>query len=162
MVSFRAEANRIARDYKPPIVGRAATLGNAGIIRAFLRSMAAGNYLDTAADVAGISKQTVYNWIKRGEAHERPYDRFLDAYKKACATAEANAVHEVRTAGKAGPQHWTASMTFLERRFPERWARRQDRETGPQVVVQIGATPDQVALIERQVRAVAGPQTADS
>jgi len=59
----------------------------------------------------------------------------------------------IRAAGAAGPQFWLASMTFLERRFPERWSRRQDREPGPPVIV-VGATRDHLAAVERQVRVV--------
>jgi len=57
------------------------------------------------------------------------------AYQKASAVAEVAAVAAIRAAGAAGPEFWLASQTFLERRFPERWARRQDRETGPPLIV---------------------------
>jgi hypothetical protein len=75
----------------------------------------------------------------------RPYDVFLDAYKKATAIAEATAVENVRRAG-TDPLYWAASMTFLERRFPERWARRRDADSGPKIVVQIGADPRDVRV----------------
>jgi len=63
-------------------------------------------------------------------------------------------VAAIRAAGAAGPEYWLASQTFLERRFPERWARRQGRETGPEVVVQIGATCDHLPAVGGQARVV--------
>jgi hypothetical protein len=85
-----------------------------------------GNYPETAARLAGISPSTFYAWILRGRKDKRgPYSEFLESIKKASAVAEAKAVAEIRRAGR---KNWTASATFLERRFPTRWGRRERLE----------------------------------
>lgn len=83
-----------------------------------------GNYLQTAAEAAGVHKATLFGWMKRGEAAKAgPYREFFDAIKKASAKAEADAVANVITAGR-DPKNWQAAATFLERRFPARWSKR--------------------------------------
>lgn len=80
-----------------------------------------GNYAETAARAAGISKTTYYNWM----ADDRPqYVEFRDAVETAEAEAESHAVAVVR---RAMPDQWTAAMTYLERRYPDRWSRLEKR-----------------------------------
>jgi hypothetical protein len=145
-MTFDQHAAQIATLYRARAVGRPSGLANATLVRTLLECLAAGNYMEVAAHIVGVSKQTIYNWLKRGEQGEVPYDLFLDAYKKATAIAEADALTNVRRAGNTDPRYWAASMTFLERRFPERWARRRDADGGPKIVVQIGADPRDVRL----------------
>jgi hypothetical protein len=104
-----------------------------------------GNYIETAAELAGLSKVTVYDWLKRGEANETPYNVFANALKRATARAEAAEVAKVRNAGN-DPRFWAASMTYLERRHPDRWARRSDDSSAPKVVVQIGVRDSDVQV----------------
>lgn len=107
-----------------------------------------GNYDVTACDYVGIHTTTFYGWLQRGEneaerlmelenkAHaegkeielvpevmEEPYLEFFYAVKKARAHSEATAVQIVK--GHMG-RNWQAAMTFLERRFKDRW-RRHDK-----------------------------------
>jgi len=110
-----------------------------------------GNYVETAAELAGVAKSTVYNWMKRGEAGEAPYAAFMHAVKRASARAEAKAVANVRRAG-LDDRFWAAEMTYLERRHPEKWGRRQESNDGPKVIVQIGARDADV-----QVQVIAAP-----
>ncbi len=79
-----------------------------------------GNYFETAAAIAGISKVTLYSWIEKGEAGDEPFAEFLNALKDAEAKAERQALADVRL----GQPGWQANMTFLERRHPSRWSRR--------------------------------------
>jgi len=87
--------------------------------------LAAGNYQETAARAAGISRSTFHRWMKRG-AHAKQrgkdsrYRDFRDSVKKAEAVAEVAAVKCVIDASET---KWQAAMTFLERKFPERWSR---------------------------------------
>jgi hypothetical protein len=46
---------------------------------------------------------------------------------KAAAVSEAYAVTMIR---QQMPQQWTAAMTFLERRFPSRWKRKEQLDIG--------------------------------
>jgi hypothetical protein len=91
-----------------------------------------GSYAVTAAKKAGIHKATFYRWRDRGEdALMRSQDgatlteqeqAYLDFYLRlthAEATVEEEALAKVREA-KIG---WQAHMTYLERRFSERWRR---------------------------------------
>ena len=91
---------------------------------AILRKMREGHYAKTAAETSGITEQTLYNWLKKGEdADQYPeHAAFLEAYRRAEATAEERAIKAIQD---AYPNDWRAAMTYLERRHPERWARRQ-------------------------------------
>ncbi len=92
---------------------------------AILRKMREGHYAKTAAETSGITEQTLYIWLKKGEDPDRypEHAAFLEAYRKAEATAEEQAIKAIQA---AFPDDWRAAMTYLERRHPERWARRQN------------------------------------
>jgi transposase len=90
-----------------------------------VQAIRAGNYMETAAAYAGIHKDTLYAWLKRG-ARERsphsPYRQFSDAVEKALAEAE---VRDVALIAKAAEREWQAAAWRLERKFPDRWGRRE-------------------------------------
>jgi transposase len=92
---------------------------------AILRKMREGHYAKTAAETSGITEQTLYNWLKKGEDPERhpEYAVFLEACRKAEATAEEKAIKAIQA---AFPDDWRAAMTYLERRHPGRWSKRQN------------------------------------
>ncbi len=106
----------------------------------------AGNYAVIAAEYAGISESSFYAWLQRGrERSTGPYAEFLEAVKEAEREAEVRAVAMVQ---KAMPENWTAAMTFLERKFPQRWGRR-DRtpvEVDPREVLAelLGSSPEEI------------------
>lgn len=92
-------------------------------------ALRAGNYRTTAAALAGVSRQTILNWLARGSDGVEPYASFLRDVELAEAESEAELVAEVRAAraavvGVSGPDLWQARMTLLERRFPHRWSAR--------------------------------------
>lgn len=91
----------------------------------------AGNYMEIAAQAAGIDVSTLYRWLQRGEkARSGPYRQFRDAVMRARVEAEARAVVVVQ---KAALTDWRAASWWLERAFPDRWGRRQKLEhSGPQ------------------------------
>lgn len=138
-------AQQIASAYRADSPGRPSRIGEADTVQILLEAVHDGNYIETAAELAGLAKQTVYEWIKRGEARETPYAAFADALKRATARAEAAEVAKVRQAGN-DPRFWAASMTYLERRHPDRWARRSDDSSAPKVVVQIGVRDSDVQV----------------
>lgn len=81
----------------------------------------AGAMIDAACSSAGISRDTFYEWLKRGRTDKSgPYKDFADTIKKALADAENSLVAGIR---KAGGQQWQALAWLLERRFRERWGR---------------------------------------
>lgn len=118
-------------------VGRK-TLLNEDVHKRIVDTITGGNYLDTAAAVAGISSSTLHAWLDRGRkardlaalggkeapADERPFVSFLEDVEKARATAEARAVLLIQRAAQDGT--WQAAAWYLERSAPKRWGR-QDR-----------------------------------
>lgn len=107
-----------------------------------VQAIKAGNYIETAAAYAGISKSTLYDWLKRGEREkqrvaknpryrirksEKIYVDFSDAVEKALAEAE---MRDVLLIGKAAEEQWQAAAWRLERKFPERWGRRVIEHSG--------------------------------
>ena len=92
-----------------------------------------------------LTPNTIRNWLKRGEAHEQPFDAFLRAFKRARANAEARITKNVLKASEL-PQYWAAGATYLERTYPDRWGRRQEDSSSPRIVVQIGARDSDVSV----------------
>lgn len=101
------------------------------------RAVRAGNYIETAAAHVGINKTTLYDWMKRGarekeriaknprarvKKSEEPYVEFSNAIEKALADAE---VRDVAIIANAAKENWTAAAWRLERKFPERWGRKE-------------------------------------
>lgn len=75
----------------------------------------AGLSLARAADVGGISYDTLNEWRKT-----KP--QFSDALKKAESDAVARKLARIDKAGREG--HWQADAWWLERRHPQEWGRR--------------------------------------
>jgi hypothetical protein len=92
-----------------------------------------GNYIETAAAAAGISKQTLYTWLKNGaRAEEGPEYEFAEAVHQALAQAE---VRNVLLIGEAAKTVWQAAAWRLERMNPERWALRSKFEHSGEIAV---------------------------
>jgi transposase len=79
-----------------------------------------GAYMETAAACAGIAKDTLYAWLKKGARGEKPYAEFAEKVHKAVAESESR---DLATVLKASQKNWTAAAWRLERRFPERYGR---------------------------------------
>jgi hypothetical protein len=87
----------------------------------------AGNYANTVADYLNISESTWYEWLKLGEkAQSGIYRDFWETIKKATAIAEVGAVSGILQAAQDG--NWQAFAWFLERKFPNRWGRKDRNE----------------------------------
>jgi transposase len=87
-----------------------------------VRALRAGNYIETAAKFAAVDKKTLYSWLDRANRGEAKYKGFLHAVNKAQADAEVSAVAVIT---KAAASQWQAAAWRLERKFPERWGRRE-------------------------------------
>ena len=82
----------------------------------------AGAYVETAAALAGISKDTFYRWLKQGaRAKSGKFKAFNEAVHKAMAEAEFRDIMIIANAAKVD---WKAAAWKLERKYPERWARK--------------------------------------
>lgn len=84
----------------------------------------AGNYVETACLVAGVSKQSFYQWLKKANASTRTnkYVVFRDAVKKAQAWAEAR---DVAIIARHSEEYWQAAAWRLERKYPDKWGRQK-------------------------------------
>lgn len=87
----------------------------------------AGNYIETSAAAAGLSKDTLYRWLKEGAREDHGAKReFSDAVEKAQAEAEAANLALIGKAALGGT--WQAAAWRLERMHPERYAQKQKLE----------------------------------
>lgn len=126
----------------PRSVGRPLKL-NPDMQAGLVKVIQAGNFLETAAAYVGISVSTLRDWIRRGEREaqrlstknaksnktEEPYLEFSAAIKKAQAEGE---IRDVLLIGNAARETWQAAAWRLERRFPDRWGRKERHElSGP-------------------------------
>ena len=88
--------------------------------RAVCAALRGGNYRETAAQAAGLHRNSLRNWLQRGEQGEEPYASFLCAVEKAEAAGERKLLREIRK----GCDGWQARSWILERRWPSRWSGR--------------------------------------
>lgn len=129
--------------YKAP--GRPGKL-NLELQDEILRHIRAGAYIETACQVVGVNKTTLYRWLRRAEDAEAQAMEHFDSgddpslqdlyehvdpanwvyldFRHALKSTEAFAELELATVARQGRSGWQASMTFLERRHPAKWARR--------------------------------------
>lgn len=94
------------------------------LIKEAERLLRAGNYVVTVCQFLGISERTWYNWLNEGEqgfeeGKNNLKVQFFQSIKKAESTAEIRNVQVVQNAAQHGD--WKAAMTYLQRRFPDRW-----------------------------------------
>ena len=102
-------------------------------------ALRAGNYIDTAIAYGGVAKDTYYEWLRRGARAtkandtrdtEKPYRDFHDAVEQAIAASE---IRDVALIAKAATEQWQAAAWRLERRYPDKWGKRERHElSGPQ------------------------------
>ena len=86
--------------------------------RAIIESLRDGATISVSCSAAGISRQTFYDWIKRGQAEESPFKEFIDICERVIAESEISAVASIRAAGK---KNWKALAWLLSRRHRRRW-----------------------------------------
>ena len=93
---------------------------------AIVQAILAGNYAETAARYAGVATTTFYNWMNRGkDGKSGLYVEFVDAVENAKAQAE---IRDVALIERAAKVTWQAAAWMLERKFPDRWGRREKVE----------------------------------
>jgi len=106
----------------------------ARLIKTMARAIGDGAYVETAAALSGISKDTLYRWLRMAEGeHSTPLHRELsDAVKKGMARAEQRDLAVIDKAAQQGI--WQAAAWRLERKHPDRWGRQskvQLEHSGP-------------------------------
>jgi transposase len=121
-----------------------------------LEALEAGSSQEGAANYAGINPDTFYTWMRRGSQGESQFSEFFDAVKRATGALEIELSSIVRGAAKSG--NWQAAMTMMERKWPERWARREAPAPAPQAN---GAEADHKSQLERAKAVVAAIESAE-
>lgn len=131
--------------HKP--VGRP-TLCTEEMIQKICGLLRQGNYFDVACRSFGINPTTALEWIARGEGRsDMPsaphFVKFSEEVRKAVAVAEPLLINEIQRAAKNG--QWTAAAFILERKFPNRWGRKDQklvRHEHEQLPSPVRATPE--------------------
>lgn len=103
-------------------------------------ALKAGAYHETAAGVVGVHISTLRDWLRRGARElrrlqrnpkakplksERIYAAFSDACRKAMAGSELG---DLKTIARASARQWQAAAWRLERKYPDRYGRRDRHE----------------------------------
>ena len=108
------------------------------VMKVIIEAVEGGNYRATAAAAAGVHRNRMAEWEKRGEAGEEPYAEFACALQMAEAKAEMTLLRELRSAqpgvpGVSGADVWTTKAWILERRFASRWCARVKQQVAEAV-----------------------------
>jgi len=114
-----------------------------------------GNYIETAAAYVGVAPSTLRLWLQRGRRagemdpsvrneEDEMYLRFTQGVENAQAQAEVDDIKFIR-----GSPEWTARAWRLERRFPEKYGRRERVDMNVQGRVDVGA-----AILDAYERAI--------
>lgn len=104
---------------------------NQGMIDALSKAIAKGNYAVTACQLVGISEPAFYGWIGQGVKDEENgkteteslYLSLVKSLKRADAKAETKMVDLIINTAVEKKDGYLG-MTYLERRHPERWGRK--------------------------------------
>jgi alpha-galactosidase/6-phospho-beta-glucosidase family protein len=93
------------------------------LVEILCEALEEGHYREVACKLAGIDRKTLLNWLKRG-AREKSglYRELFEAVERAEAKAEEFHLKNIKDASK---KNWFASAWYLERKHPERWAKRE-------------------------------------
>lgn len=148
-LTLRVQAEQIAA-HDESRLGRPSTLADPDTIQVLLAAITDGNYRETACKIAGIHKANFYRWLEQADNGDERAQAFRAALEKAEAAAESQMVQAVRRAGEL-PQYWAAAATHLERKFPDRWGRRDESAVTAKVQVRIGGVDARQVLIGVQV-----------
>jgi len=112
-----------------------------------------GNFAKVAAAACNIGETTFYRWLAKGrEAKSGRYFDFFQAVQIAEAQAQ---VRYVKIIYDASETTWQAAAWWLERRFPDRWGRKQRHEiSGGDKPIEVEATItiEQIKSIEAERR----------
>ena len=106
-----------------------------------VQAVRAGSYLDDAAILAGISRDTLFLWLRHGrdaqtlqdsgetlDDRQSLYLNFFNAVETARAQAQLRNVAIIQKAANEGT--WQAAAWFLERTNPRKWGRHETVEIG--------------------------------
>lgn len=87
-----------------------------------LEALRAGNFREVAAQYAGVARSTFCHWMQSAEPE---FVAFREEVERAEQAAEVRAVALVMSAAAQDPKH---AQWWLERKFPDRWGRKDRHE----------------------------------
>jgi hypothetical protein len=94
-----------------------------------VQAISLGTSYEAAATYAGVSRETVRSWLRRGERETRGiYHEFAEAMKVADGKATVACLATIRSAAQ---NDWKAAAWLLERRHPNEFGRARLEITGP-------------------------------
>lgn len=146
--------------------GQPCALEDIAVRKALLKGIQIGLTLEQTCAAAGVTYRSYRSWILRGQRAEAAnkikklsadspevlFLQFFQAVKKAEADSEGVLLERIRNASKE-PSKWQAAAWMLERRWPEKYGRR-DRvameHTSPGrnvVAVELSAADELIELI---------------
>lgn len=105
--------------------GGAPTLCTPEIIKEIVDALRMGVYFDAACAAAGVTKDTGWNWMKRGRKGEQPFAEFFSLVGKANGEMQKFYNTSIFAHSK---KNWQAAAWYLERRFPKRYGRKDQLE----------------------------------
>jgi AcrR family transcriptional regulator len=136
----------------------------------------AGNYMQAAAEHAGVNPATVYRWLADADRPRarRELREFREAVMRARADCEVGMVATVVKAARGGalirrttrryrdgsedveeqyaPPDGRVALEFLARAYPARWARRTSIEVGSSDDDAARPAPDRITVLATRVR----------
>nr|WP_263326078.1 hypothetical protein [Neobacillus sp. Marseille-Q6967] len=100
------------------------------LINDAVKLLKSGNYVTTVCEFIGIDTSTWYRWMREGKkAKTGIKNHFYHAIKKAEAEAEIRMVTDLQKIANEN-QTWQALAWMLERKYPERWGRKDKISAG--------------------------------
>ena len=114
--------------------------------KAIIEAIKLGATYEIAAEAAGVSRSTLWNWLRKGEEESTGNFRtFLDTFKKAEAAAALGALRTIDAACREGD--WKAAAYLLERRHNykrDTQHLRSDQITQPKEEEVVATTPFEI------------------
>ena len=108
------------------------------VIEAVEKEVLLGHWPHVVAKKLGIHKTIWTNWMDAGEKHHLAdtanspkdgddylYRQLYERIEEAEASAELDALRMLKQCAEAGKTSWNGYLNFLERRFPDRWRKRE-------------------------------------
>lgn len=112
-----------------------------------------GNHLEVACRAAGVTRDTFNTWMHRARDGEEPFNGFALQVDEAMALAEVNDLAVIQ---RASQETWSAAAWRLERRYPQRWSKKERTEiSGPD-----GAPIQSAAITATLPSSVSSPQSS--
>lgn len=122
---------------KGPGRGRKSKM-TADVVANILNGIRAGNYPRVAAQLSGIAASVHNKWMARGDKGAVGDEMYVE-YRDAVMRAEAELHSKVaQIAMKHIGQNGKDALAFLERRFPDEWAKREKHDHSGTVDHRVG------------------------